>query len=148
MFAPMPSASVRIVTAGETGAFHEHARCVTQVLRERLKERQPALIAIGFLRLLDSTKLTPRCVTCFFLVHAAAHIFFGERIDVRAQFCIEFSIQILLAEDSQLIAMRKFAATPSQAPSARPRRRVMSAAMRSQLSVSAKSCFRPLRVSE
>src|SRR5207249_5617265 len=45
-------------------------------------------------------------------------------------------------------AKRKYAATTSQAPSVPPRRRAMSAVMRSQLSVSASNCLRPARVSE
>ena len=95
VLAPMPMASERIATIGETGIFTDPAKRIAQILDSRIEDRQTALIAIAFLCRFDAAELKPGPAIRFFRRDTAADVVFGEQLDMGIEFLGEIAFAAL-----------------------------------------------------
>src|SRR6202171_4960136 len=98
------------------------------VLQQIIKKRQAVLLAICFLRLLKPAEFASRGVTRLLRRHAAANVFFGEEVEVSAEFGVEAFVEMALAKKSKQTRRENAQTVQIYAPS-EPRRRAITAAI-------------------
>ena len=122
--------------------FGEHPDRKAQVLHDGPDDRQPALIAIGFLDLVDAAELTTRRNPCRVGGHASRDVLFRQQIEVRLNLFGE--ARLAPASQRQVEQTRQEDANAGHdSPSRSP---FTIETVRAHSLASAASCFRPAAV--
>ena len=75
--------------AVRTSLAAHHPQCAANVEEQRVDQRQPSLLAIEDLDLIDAAERAPRRELGFGIGHAGGSVVFGKRLEVVLDFCVE-----------------------------------------------------------
>ena len=134
--------------AVNAGALPQHAHGVAEILREHVQHGHPSLLAMHFTEQVRPAEPEQRLTPRLGRRQAVPAAFVDQQLEMRGQLFVELAVQPLVPRPPPTAATTIDAqpAASSVGPPSLARTRPITAASRSQFSVSATSCFSPALV--